>query len=490
MSEDLKKKTIAGMSWSSIDNISNTGIGFLVGIILANVLSPEEFGTIGMITVFIAVSNSIVDSGFSNALIRKTGATNTDYNTVFHFNLLLGILMYIVLYFCAPAISRFFEVPILIPLTRVLGLTLIVNALAIIQRTILVKEVDFKTQTKISLISSLGSGIIGIGMVFTGFGIWSLVGQQLSKQLLSTIFLWVYNAWRPAREFSRNSFKELFGFGSKLLISGLIDTVYRNIYYLVIGKFYSAAQLGQYSRAEQFNSLFSSNMTTVVQRVSYPVLSNIQDESERLRNAFRRLIKTTMLVTFPFMLGLAAVAKPLVVVLIGEQWLPSVVFLQIICFQGMMYPLQSINLNILQVKGRSDIYLRLEIIKKIIYVIPVLLGIFINIYWMLVSSSIISVFVTYTLNSHYSGKEIKYSTIQQFKDVFPFFLMAATMAILTWTITLLPVHLYLMLGLQLLAGVSIYVGLCELFHISEYNEIKKYILDTIQSRKKTTRTNG
>lgn len=485
MSEDLKKKTIAGMSWSTIDNISNTGIGFLVGIVLANVLTPEQFGIIGMITVFIAVSNSIVDSGFSNALIRKNDATNTDYNTIFLFNLILGVVLYVVLYFCAPAISRFFKEPILIPITRVLGLTLIVNALAIIQRTILVKKVDFKTQTKISIICALGSGIIGIGMVFTGFGIWSLVGQQLSKQLLSTLFLWVYNKWRPAIEFSSKSFKELFGFGSKLLLSGLIDTVYKNIYYLVIGKFYSAAQLGQYSRAEQFNGMFSSNLTTVVQRVSYPVLSSIQEESARLRNAYRRIIKTTMLITFPFMLGLAAVAKPMILILIGEKWLPSVIFLQIICFQGMMYPLQSINLNILQVKGRSDIYLRLEIVKKLIYVIPVLLGIFINIYWMLLSSTFISIFITYSLNSHYSGKEIKYSTLEQFKDVFPFFLMAITMALITWSISILSINLYFILGIQLLVGVSIYVALCELFHIAEYKEIKHYILEAVQSWKKS-----
>ena len=485
MSDDLKKKTIAGMSWSTIDNISNTGIGFLVGIVLANVLTPEQFGIIGMITVFIAVSNSIVDSGFSNALIRKNDATNTDYNTIFLFNLILGVVLYVVLYFCAPAISQFFKEPILIPITRVLGLTLIVNALAIIQRTILVKKVDFKTQTKISIICALGSGIIGIGMVFTGFGIWSLVGQQLSKQLLSTLFLWVYNKWRPAIEFSRQSFKELFGFGSKLLLSGLIDTVYKNIYYLVIGKFYSAAQLGQYSRAEQFNSMFSSNLTTVVQRVSYPVLSSIQEESARLRNAYRRIIKTTMLVTFPFMLGLAAVAKPMILILIGEKWLPSVIFLQILCFQGMMYPLQSINLNILQVKGRSDIYLKLEIVKKLIYVIPVLLGIFINIYWMLLSSTFISIFITYSLNSHYSGKEIKYSTLEQFKDVFPFFLMAITMALITWSISILSINLYFILGIQLLVGVSIYVALCELFHIAEYKEIKHYILEAVQSWKKS-----
>ena len=212
-------------------------------------------------------------------------------------------------------------------------------------------------------------------MALFGLGVWSLVGQQLSRQLLNTFFLWFYCRWRPAWEFSIESFKEMFGFGSKLLVSGLIDTIYKNIYYIVIGRFYDPDQLGQYTRAEQFKLIFSSNLTAVVQRVSYPVLSSIQSEPVRLREAYRRVIKLTMIVTFACMLGLAAIAKPLIILLIGEKWLPAVPFLQIICFSGMLYPLHAINLNILQVKGRSDLYLKLEIIKKIIAVITIFIGI-------------------------------------------------------------------------------------------------------------------
>jgi len=328
----LKDKTVHGVSWSLVDNVASSGISFSVGIVLARILSPAEFGILGMITVFIAVSNSIVESGFSSALIRKTDASDIDYNTVFYFNLLLGIVLYVILFLCAPAISTFFNEPVLIPVTRVMGTVLIINAFSIIQRTLLEKKVDFKTQAKISLIASVVSGMIGIGMAVKGFGVWSLVGQQVSKQLLNSIFLWTYNSWRPKRIFSGKSFKELFGFGSRLMISGLINTIYKNLYYVIIGKFYSAPQLGQFTRAELFSTIISGNMTNVVQRVSYPVLSSIQDEAERLKQAYRNVIKTSMLVSFALMMGLAAVAKPLILVLIGEKWLPAVVFMQIICF--------------------------------------------------------------------------------------------------------------------------------------------------------------
>jgi len=481
MSESLKEKTIHGMSWSMVDNLASSGISFLVGIVLARLLSPAEFGILGMIAVFIALSNSIVDSGFSNALIRKNDAKDIDYNTVFYFNLLLGIILYVVLYLSAPAISRFFREPILIPVTRVMGITMLINAFAIIQRTLLIKKIDFKTQTNISLIASIVSGVIGIGMAFAGMGVWSLVGQQISRQLLNSIFLWAFNSWRPAKEFSIQSFKELFEFGSKLLLSGLIDTVYRNIYYLIIGKFYSAVQLGQYTRADQFNTVFSSNLTSVVQRVSYPVLSSIQDDEDRLKKAYQRVIKTTMLVTFACMLGLAAVAKSLILILIGEKWLPAVAFLQIICFAGMLYPLQAINLNMLQVKGRSDLFLKLEIIKKITAILPIFLGIFYGIKVML-WGSVFTSFVSYFLNSYYSGELINYSAWAQIKDVFPAFLVSFFVATVMWLVTLLGYSIWLTLPLQCAIGLIIVFLIYEKIKLPEYLELKEIALSALKRK--------
>lgn len=476
--ESLKIKTVKGASWSFIDSIAGQGIAFLVGLVLARLLTPEEYGLIGIITIFIAVFNSIVDSGFSNALIRKNDAKDIDYNTVFITNLVLSVVLFGALYVSAPAISRFFSQPQLIPLLRVMGIIVIINAFAIIQRTILVKKVDFKTQTKVSLISSISSGVVGIGMALNGLGVWSLVGQQISRQFLNSAFLWIYSKWYPKLQFSIQSFKELFSFGWKLLASSLLDTVWREIYQVVIGKYYTPAALGQYTRAQQFASICSSNLNSVVQRVSFPVLSSVQDDKERLKNGYKRIIKVSMLITFTLMLGLAAVAKPLVLALIGEQWLPCVPFLQIICLQMMLYPLHSLNLNMLQVQGRSDLFLKLEIIKKIIAVGPLLLGIFVNIYWML-GSSVITGFIAYYLNAYYSGPFLNYSIKEQIIDILPSFGVAIMMAIPVFAMSFIPMVPFVLLSLQIVAGTLITIGICEAIKLPEYLEIKGISMPTI-----------
>ena len=455
MAEDsLKTKTVKGASWSFIDGIAGQGITFLIGLVLARLLSPEEYRLIGIITIFIAVFNSIVDSGFSNALIRKNDAKDIDYNTVFISNLVLSVVLFCVLYISAPAISNFFNRPQLIPLLRVMGSIVIINAFAIIQRTIFVKNVDFKTQTKVSLISSISSGVVGIGMALNDYGVWSLVGQQISRQFLNTVFLWIYSKWYPKIQFSFRSFKDLFSFGWKLLVSGLIDTTWQEIYQVIIGKCYTPVALGQYTRAQQFATICSSNLTSVVRRVSYPVLSSVQEDKVRLKNGYRKIIKVTMLVTFTLMLGLAGVARPLILSLIGEQWLPCVPFLQIICLQMMLYPLHSLNLNMLQVQGRSDLFLKLEKIKKIIAIGPLLLGIFVNIYWML-GGSVITGCIAYYLNAYYSGPFLNYSIKEQVKDILPSFGVAVTMVVPVYAMSFISLNPFILLPLQIVTGAII-----------------------------------
>ena len=476
--ESLKNKTVKGASWSFVDSIAGQGITFLVGLVLARLLSPEEYGLIGIIIIFIAVFNSIVDSGFSNALIRKNDAKDIDYNTVFITNLILSIVLFGVLYISAPFISKFFNRSELTPLLRVMGSIVIINAFAIIQRTILVKKVDFKTQTKVSLISSIFSGVVGIGMALGGLGVWSLVGQQISRQFLNSAFLWFYSKWYPKLQFSIQSFKELFTFGWKLLVSSLIDTVWREIYQVIIGKCYTPVALGQYTRAQQFASIFSSNLTSVIQRVSFPVLSSVQDDKERLKSGYKRIIKVSMLITFVLMLGLAAVAKPLVLTLIGGQWLPCVPFLQVICIQMMLYPLHSLNLNMLQVQGRSDLFLKLEIIKKIIAIGPLLLGIFVNIYWML-GGSVVTGFIAYYLNAYYSGPFLNYSIKEQVKDIIPSFWVAITMAIPVFAMSFIPMDPFILLPLQIIVGAVITITVCEATKLPEYLEIKSIAMPII-----------
>ena len=476
--QSLKQKTIKGTAWSIVDSVANQGITFLVGLVLARLLTPQEYGLIGIILIFVAVFNSIVDSGFSNALIRKTDAKDIDYNTVFISNLVMSVVLFGAMFFSAPWIAKFFSQPQLEPLAKVMASIVLINAFAIIQRTLLVKKIDFKTQTKISLIASISSGGIGIAMALCGYGVWSLVGQQISRQLLNTLFLWVFTKWNPRLQFSFESFKELFGFGWKLLASSLIDTLWREIYQVVIGKFYTPATLGQYTRAHQFSSIASSNLTSIIQRVSYPVLSSIKDDTVRLKMAYKRVIKITMLITFSLMLGLAAVAKPFVLVLIGEQWLPCVPYLQIICFQMMLYPLHALNLNMLQVQGRSDLFLRLEIFKKCIAVIPLMLGIFVDIYWMLWGSVIGGLFAYY-LNAYYSGPFLNYSIKEQVKDIIPSFVMALAMGIIVFSISLLNISPFVQLPLQILVGATLTIVMCEFLKREEYLEIKKIVLRKI-----------
>ena len=481
MPESLKNKAVHGAKWSFIDNIANYGVAFVVGLILARLLTPAEYGIMAMIAIFIAISNSIIDSGFSNALIRKVNIERVDYNTVFFFNLVVSVVLYVLLYATAPFISTFFKEPILVDVLRVIGWALIINALAIIPRTILVKRIDFKTQTKVSVISSVFSGLVGIGMALTGWGVWSLVGQQLSRQILNSLCLWVFCKWIPVWEFSVKSFKELFSFGYKLLLSGLLDTLYKNIYYVIIGRFYSPAQLGQYTRAEQFNTIFSSNLTGVVQRVSYPVHSPIQEDEERLYEAYRRVIKTTMLVTFACMLGLAAVARPLIIILIGDKWLPAVGFLQIICFAGMLYPLHAINLNILQVKGRPDLFLKLEVIKKIIAIGPIVIGVFYGIEYML-WGGVLTSFISYFLNSYYSAGLIHYPTSRQIKDILPVFVVSLIVAAIMWSLSWLNISVYVQLPLQIIVGGALAFVVYEKLRLPEYLEVKRLALSAFHKK--------
>lgn len=473
--QSLTDKTVKGVGWNSIDRIANYGIGFIVGIILARLLSPDEYGLIGIIGIFTAIFNIILDSGLSTALIRKKGTTDTDYYTVFWTNLLLSICLTTTLYFSAPLISRFFERPELVPYIHVMAFILVINALSITQQAILTKRIDFKTQTKISLISHTLSGMIGIIMAYTGFGVWALVAQQMSSRFITTCLLWIYNKWWPKLVFSWLSFKELFSFSWKLLIAGIIYTSFNQVYQAVIGKVYSPQTLGQYTRAQQYGELVSASVGDVVLKVSLPVMSEIQNDDVRLLRGFRNIIKVTMLVSSVLLIGMAACAKPLIYVLIGEQWLPCVPMMQVLSLSLMIHPLHQINLNMLTVQGRSDIQLILQIVKCVLSIGPILLGIYIGIYWMLVSS-VVCGWIALILNSYYSGKKFNYTWWMQLKDVLPSIIIALTMAIPVYLLTFLPLSYYIILPLQVIVGAIITIVLCEWRKQDEYMQLKGIIM--------------
>jgi len=480
----LKQKTISGLLWSFIDNFANLGLSFIVGIMLARLLIPAEFGLIGMITIFIAISQSFINSGFGSALIRKKNCTQDDYSTVFFFNLVVGIIFYLLLFFCAHAVSNFFNNPQLINIQKILGLVLIIESLTIIQRTILTKRVDFKLQARISVIASIGSGIIAILMAYNGFGVWSLVALQLSRQAINSFLLWLWNNWKPSLSFSVESFKELFGFGSKLLLSGLIDTTFRNIYYLVIGKFFSAQELGFYTRAQSFSNLPSENLNGIIGRVSYPILADIQDDIPRLRLNYQKLIRSTMFITFTLMLGMVAVAEPMVLTLIGAKWLPSVIYLQMLCLVAMFYPLHSLNLNMLQVLGRSDLFLKLEIIKKLLALPTIIIGIFWGIKIM-IAGMLLNTVIAYYLNSYWSGRFIRYSFGRQIKDILPSFFLALFMAGIVFLIgVLVPLSSVWKLLMQIVFGAIIIFFSGEVLKLNDYIFIKNLVLEKLYSYSK------
>ena len=467
----LKDKTVKGVGWSAADAFLGQGVTFLVGLVLARLLTPEEYGLIGIVTIFITVMSGIVDSGFSNALIRKQDVTDTDYSTLFYFNLAVSILMFALLYAGAPWIADFFKKPELVNLVRVMGLILIIQALSLVQNTILSRRIDFKTKTKASVVSAVTSGIIGIVMAIMGFGVWSLVAQQLTKNLMYTLSLWWLNRWWPRLKISIASLSYMWSFGWKLLVSGLLDNIWKQLYQVVVGKFYSAESLGQYTRSDQYASIFSTNLTMIVQRVSYPVLSEIQDDKERMVSGYRRIIKTTMFVTAILMISLGAVADPLLYCLIGPQWHMAATFLPLICINMSMYPLNAINLNMLQVQGRTDIFLYLEIIKKTISVVPVVIGIFVDIYWMLISGIIIGI-IGFFLNSYYTGRSLGYTSWMQLRDIAPSYVIAFLIAFSVYFFKYLPVSNWVILPVQIAVGAVVFFLFCEWMKLPEYIEVK------------------
>lgn len=470
--QSLKDKTVKGTFWSAADAFLGQGVTFIVGLVLARLLSPEEYGLIGIVTIFTTIMLGVVDSGFSNALIRKKEVSDKDYSTLFIINMAMSIFMYVVLFVTAPAIAHFFSRPQLIELCRVMGLLLIFQALSIVQYTILSRKIDFKTKTKASVISAVVSGIIGIVMALLGGGVWSLVAQQLSKQLLYSICLWFFNRWWLRLRFSLESLKYMWGFGWKLLVSGLLNNIWNQLYQTIVGKFYSPATLGQYSRSKEYASIFSSNFASIVQRVSYPVLSQVQDDKERMVSAYRRVIKMTMFVTAICMISLGAVSEPLIFCLIGPQWHEAATYLPLICLSMSLYPLHAINLNMLQVQNRTDIFLYLEIIKKVLAIGPLCLGIFVNIYWMLLGTIVVGV-ISFFLNSYYTGRELMYSSWMQLKDVLPSYAVAFTIALSVYFLKYLPLSYWVILPIQVVIGTSVFFAVCEFTKLQEYNEVKE-----------------
>ena len=483
MSESLKHKTVKGLGWSALDNAARYGMQFVIGIVLARLLSPDDYGLLGLVGIFTVVCTALVNGGFTTALIRKKDATEDDYNTAFICNFGMSLLLYAVIFVCAPLIASFFNRWELTALVRVSSLGLIIGALGMVQQTCLTKRIDFKTQTKITLVASAISGAMGIGMAVAGLGVWALVAQQLMSHTMRTIQLYIYNRWLPQLRFSKDSFAKLFGFGWKMMVSALLDAVWKELYQVVVGKFYNPATLGQYTRGQHYAKLFSQNLTNVVQRVTSPVLSSIQDEPERMVSAYRRIIRTSMFITAVSLFALGAVSEPLIYCMIGPKWHEASTYLPFICIASTLYPLHAINLNMLQVQGRSDLFLGLEVIKKIIALAPLFIGAFVGIMPMLWTNIAVGI-VAFFLNSYYSGRLIGYSSWMQLKDIAPSYALATVIALSVYFLKWLPLSYWVVLPLQIAMGAAVFFTVCKVFEPSEYKEIREILKSGKLKRKK------
>lgn len=472
----LKQRTIRGLSWAFIDRFANQISQFIFGIILARLLSPAEYGLIGMLAIFFEIADTFVVAGFSEALIRKTNPTEKDYSTVFLVNVATGIFFYLVLCAAAPGISWFFNETQLTQIIWVMGATIVINALSMVARVPLTKSMDFKSLATISVVSNIVSGTVAIVLAFKGWGVWSLVWRNIVQSVATTLLIFAFSRPRFGLQFSRASFKEIFGFGSKLLVSRLFLEMYNNLYYLLIGKFFSARELGLYTRANGYKDMFSRTLHNVIQSVSFPALAEIKDDNERLKNAYRRLVQTTTYLTAILMFGLAAAADNFILGLIGPKWADAIPYLQLLSIAGIFYPLHYINLNILVIKGRSDKHLKLEFLTKLIAVPALITGFFFGIKAMIICM-IFTWLLDYAVTSSVSGRFINYPVKEQIKDILPCFLFAVLLGAFVWLVgNLFPFHALVTLLIQGGLGFLFTVVASNLLRIKPFLEIKDIVM--------------
>lgn len=472
--ENLKSQTKKGLYWTFFNNFANYGLQFIVSIILARLLSPEDYGITALPAIFITVAGTLVDCGFGSALVRKPTVTEKDLSTAFYYSISVGLVLYSALFFSSEWIAGFYKAPILSSVLKFTALSLLFGPIISVQGVQLTRKLDFKTPTKISVTCKITTGVVGIAMAYMGYGIWSLVIPNVVSSILNILLLYYYVRWLPHERWNKESFKYLWNYGNKMLASALLDTIYKNIYPLVIGKYYSTRDLGMYNRAYGYANLPSSNLTNVLQGVTFPVLSKVQDDTETLSRNYRKIICVTAFIVFPLMMMLSALARPLIIVMITAKWEPCIILLQIVCFSLMWYPVHSINLNLLMVKGRSDLFLRLEIYKKILGVIIMIIAIPRGLIF-IVSASVAMSLMCLVLNTHYTGRFINAGFLTQMKDLFPALSLSIGMWCIIHAINFFITNLYCQIIFGALGGAIFYLGLSYLLKRPELKEIK-YLL--------------
>lgn len=467
----LKSKATKGMFWSAIDKFAVQGGQFIIGIILARILMPTDFGLIGMLSIFIAISQSFIDSGMGSGLIQKKDRTEIDFSTVFVFNFLVSVLFYLVLYICAPFIADFYKMPQLVMITRVLSLNIVINSFAIIQRSKLTINIDFKTLTKANAIAVLIGGISAIFFAYFGWGVWALVAQAIIGALISVIVIWYLSRWKISLRFSKNSFKGLFGYGSKLLLAGIYAQTLNNIYNLAIGKAYTSSDLGFYTRAKAFAEISAGTVTSILQQVTFPILASLQGNESRMISVYSRLIKMTAFFIFPIMVLLSLLADPFVKLLLGENWVPVIVLLQWMCFARIFYPISAINMNILNAVGRSDLFLKVDLSKLPLIVIAMIITIPLGVKAIIIGQVATSV-ISFFINAYMPGKLFGYGALAQLKDMIPVLFATGVMSLVVFLVLFYVDNSYLKLLLGSLSGLITYGLMAKTLKIEGMEEMK------------------
>ena len=477
--KDIKKRTILGMIWSAIDRFGSMVMSFASNLVLARLLMPEDFGVIGMLHIFIAISGAFMIGGFGDAIIQKKDATHTDYSTVFIWNMVLSVLFYVVLFFSAPAIARFYNMPSLCEVLRVYGLVLILVALSVVQNAILRKELRFKALSIRNLSASFIALVVGVVMAYLGFGAWSLVASALVNQMMNVILVWGISSWRPTIVFNKKSFKELFAFGGMMMLTSLVDRTYANLQGLLIGKWYSASELGYYTQAGKLESVPTGSLSYIVSNVSFPVFSKLQNDKDKLLYGLRKNIKAITYLNFPLCVILLIIAKPLIELLYGAKWDPAAPYFQLLCISGMLYAMSSLNGNIVKALGKGKMYFTIHIIQRAIGLVLMFLSIRNSVKGLLMAM-VATGFINYFIYSVANGKLLNYGLWMQLKDVIDSLLLSIVVGVTVFFLgRFLPWHPYLVMAVQIILYAGLYWTVSRLLKLegySTYREVFKQLI--------------
>jgi O-antigen/teichoic acid export membrane protein len=465
----LKSQALKGIVWSLFDKLVNQVGHFVLLIYLSRVLSPSDFGLIAMLAIFLAVAQSLIDSGFSQALIQKSAkVTAEDLSTVFYVNMAVSILLYALLYFTAPFIADFYQRPELVDLSRVLFIVVIINAIALVPRSKLLIIVDFKTQGVINSASVIISAVVAVYMVNQGVGYWALVGMSLAKAITSSLLLLTYSRWFPQFLFSTDSFKSLFGFGSKLMVAGVVATTVQNLYTILIGKHFNATQVGYFQQGYNYTNMLSVTLSSVVQGVTYPIMTSIQEDKQRLIAVYKKVMGVTSLVTFPVFFGFAAISEEFVLIFLGEKWLPIIAVLIILSFARLITPISSLNLNILNARGRPDLFLKTDLSKIPMTIAALLIALPYGIVGVAIAQ-LITTFISFFINAYYPGKLLGFGPKEQIKCLYPYFIISSIMFLAINFIEFESIQAQMLV--KILFGGIVYIGLCWSFKINAFHDI-------------------